>query len=123
LIWAKRKGKLRRGVNQVFNCALNAGLKEGRGGGCGGGGAGCGAEGECWRWKEVLTCGAGLAARGERKKGKEKGLTSGPQVAATIRKRKGGEGEGEDGPAAGGWMGRWAVRERKGGGPPVGVWD
>jgi hypothetical protein len=67
-------------------------LKEGRGGGCGDGGAGCGAEGECWRWEASLTCGAGLAAREERKKGKEKGLTSGPHVAVTEKKEKGERG-------------------------------
>jgi hypothetical protein len=59
------------------------------------------AEEGCWRLGVTLTCG--------------------PQLAVTVRKRKGGEGEGEDGPATGGWMGRWAVRERKGGGPRVGL--
>jgi hypothetical protein len=42
-------------------------------------------------------------------------LTCGPQLAATVRKRKGGEGEGEDGPAAEGWnLGRWAGRAERG---------
>jgi hypothetical protein len=52
-------------------------------------------------------------------------LTCGPQLTTAVRKRKGGEGEGEDGPTAGGWnLGRWAGRaERRGKRRGLGVWD
>jgi hypothetical protein len=65
---------------------------------------------------------AHLAARGERKKGKEKGLTSGPQVSATGKKEKGERGrcwavaangpEEGAGPCGVRWVaGFWAKRE------------
>jgi hypothetical protein len=75
-----------------------------------------------WRWGAILIGGPQLAARGERKKGKEKGLMSGPQVSATGKKEKRERGrcwaaaanrpEEGAGPCGVRWaVGFWAKRE------------
>jgi hypothetical protein len=78
-----------------------------------GGGAGCGAE-------EAREVGGEPDMRGRpgsewgEEEGKREGADERAPGGSDCKKKKRGEGEGEDGPAAGGWMGRWAVRERKG---------
>jgi hypothetical protein len=106
LIWAKRKGKLRRGVNLRLNCALIRGLKEGRGGDAGqvaGGALRLRAEEGRWRLGVTLTCGPQLTARARERRGAL-------ALVGRVGRKRGGRW-GLDGPAAGKRKGKKKKRE------------